>query len=161
MLFDAEFWVFIGFIIFIIMLAYFGMHKKITGSLDARGERIKKELAEASNLRAEAEALLASFEKKKAEAEAEAVAIIKQAESEAELIAREAHDRVAEFIRRRTKQAEEKIGAAETAAAAQVRAAAADAATKAAEIVLKAEAKGNFGEQLIANGIADLKRLLH
>lgn len=159
--FDAEFWVFIGFVIFIALLGYLKVHTKITVALDARGERIKKELAEAANLRAEAEALLASFEKKKTEAEAEALAIIKQAETEAQLIAREAHDRVAEFVRRRTKQAEEKIATAETAAAAQVRAAAADAATKVAEIVLKAEAKGRFGEQLVSNGIADVKRLLH
>ncbi|MHB8885583.1 MAG: F0F1 ATP synthase subunit B family protein [Methylovirgula sp.] len=159
--FDAEFWVFIGFILFIGVLGYFKVHKTVGTTLDGRAARIQKELAEAARLRAEAEELLASFEKKKTEAEAEAAAIIKQAETEAELIAREAHDRVAEFIRRRTKQAEEKITAAETAAAAQVRAAAADAATKAAEIVLKTEAKGSFGEQLIANGIADVKRLLH
>ena len=158
--FDAEFWVFIGFIGFIGVLAYFKIHKKIGVTLDSRAVRIQKELTEAARLRSEAEELLASFEKKKTAAEAEAVAIIKQAEIEAELIAREAHDRVAEFVRRRTKQAEEKIAAAETAAAAQVRAAAADAATKAAEIVLKTEAKGAFGEQLISNGIADLKRLL-
>lgn len=159
--FDAEFWVCVAFVIFVGVLGYFQVHGKIAGSLDARAERIKKDLAEAANLRAEAEALLASFEKKKGEAEAEAAAIIKQAEVEAELIAREAHDRVADFIRRRTKQAEDKIAAAETAAAAQVKAAAADAATKAAEIVLKAEAKGKFGEELIAKGIADLKHLLH
>lgn len=159
--FDAEFWVLIAFVIFLVVLAYFSVHKKIATALDGRAERITKELAEAARLRAEAEELLASFEKKKAVAEAEAAAIIKQAETEAGLIAREAHERVAEFIRRRTKQAEEKIAAAETAAAAQVRAAAADAATKAAEIVLKTEAKGSFGEQLISNGIADLKRLLH
>jgi F-type H+-transporting ATPase subunit b len=159
--FDAEFWVLVAFFLFIGVLGYFSVHKKLATSLDGRADRIKKELAEAASLRAEAEEILASFEKKKAEAEAEAAAIIKQAETEAGLIASEAHERVAEFIRRRTKQAEEKIAAAEAAAAAQVRAAAADAATKAAEIVLKAEAKGSFGEQLVSNGIADLKRLLH
>jgi F-type H+-transporting ATPase subunit b len=156
---DAEFWVLVGFIGFIAVLAYYKVHTQIGTSLDKRAERIQKDLTEAANLRAEAEALLASFQKKKTEAEAEAVAIIKQAETEAELIAREAHERVAEFVRRRTKQAEDKITAAETAATSQVRAAAAEAATKAAEIVLKAETKGAFGEKLITNGIADLKHL--
>ncbi len=156
---DAEFWVLVGFIGFICVLAYYRVHTKVGVSLDKRAERIQKELTEAANLRAEAEALLASFQKKKIEAEAEAAAIIKQAETEAELIAREAHERVADFVRRRTKQAEDKIAAAETAATSQVRAAAAEAATKAAEIVLKAEAKGDFGEKLITNGIADLKHL--
>lgn len=158
---DAEFWVALGFIAFIGLLAYFKVHAKINASLDARAERIKKDLAEAAQLRAEAEAVLASFLKKKAEAEGEAAAIIKQAEIEAQAIAQEAHERVAEFVRRRTKQAEEKIAAAETAATSQVRAAAADAATKAAEIVLKTETKGAFGEKLITDGITDLKRLLH
>lgn len=158
---DAEFWVSVAFVLFIGVLAYFRVHAKIAGALDTRAERIKKDLAEAAKLRAEAETLLASFERRKAEAEAEAQAIIKQAEVEAGLIAREAHDRIAEYIRRRTKQAEEKISAAETAAAAQVKAAAAEAATKAAEVVLKTEVKGAYGEKLIANGIADLKHLLH
>lgn len=156
---DAEFWVFVSFIAFLGVLAYFKVHKQLATSLDTRAARIEKDLSEAANLRAEAEALLASFQRKKTEAEAEAAAIIKQAETDAELIAREAHDRVAEFVRRRTKQAEDKITAAETAATSQVRAAAAEAATKAAEIVLKAEAKGAFGEKLITSGIADLKHL--
>ena len=46
---------------------------------------------------------------------------------------------------------------AETQAAAEVRAAAAEAATKAAEIVLRGEAQRAFGAELIAKGIADLK----
>jgi F-type H+-transporting ATPase subunit b len=159
--FDAEFWVFVGFLTFVGCLGYLKTHTKIIGALDARAARIKKDIDEAEKLRAEAYALLASFERKKEEAEAEAAAIIKQAEQDAEAIAREAHDHVADFVRRRTKQAEDKIAAAETAATTQVRAAAADAATKAAEIVLKAEAKAGLGEKLIAEGIADLKQLLH
>jgi F-type H+-transporting ATPase subunit b len=160
-MFNAEFFDAVAFVLFLGLLAYVGFHKTITGALDKRVERIKGELAEAARLRAEAEALLASFERKKTEAEAEAATIIANAHTEAELIAREAQERVAEFVRRRTKQAEEKIKTAETAAATQVRAAAADAATKAAEIVLKSQAQGEFGEELVNRDIADLKRLLH
>ncbi len=160
-MFDAEFFVAVGFILFILMLAYFRVHTKITTALDQRAERIKAELAEAAHLRTEAEALLASYIKRKAEAETEAQAIIAQARTEAELIGHEAHERIAEFVRRRTKQAEDKISAAEASAAAQVRAAAADAATKAAEIVLKSKAQGEFGDELVRRNIADVKRLLH
>jgi F-type H+-transporting ATPase subunit b len=160
-MFDAEFFVAVGFTLFVVLLGYLGVHRKITGALDERATRIKAEFDEAARLRAEAEALLASFQKRKAEAEAEAAAIIAQAKTEAELIAREAHDRMSEFVKRRTKQAEEKITAAEAAAAAQVRAAAADVATKAAEIVLKSKVQGEFGTELVTRGIADLKRLLH
>lgn len=160
-MFNAEFFVALGFAMFVGLLGYLGVHRKLNAALDRRGERIKAELAEAAKLRAEAEAVLASFEKRRAEAEAEAQAMIAQARAEAELLAKEAHARIADFIQRRTKQAQEKIATAEAQAAAEVRAIAADVATKAAEKVLKSEAEGGFGEELVEKGIADLKRLLH
>lgn len=156
-MFDAEFVVAIGFGIFLGLMVYLGMHRKINSALDNRAARISAELAEAARLRAEAQALLASFEQRRTEAEAEAAAVVAQAHAEAEIVASEARTRMTEFLQRRTKQAEEKIGVAETQAAAEVRAAAADAATKAAEIVLRGEAQGAFGAELIAKGIADLK----
>ena len=159
-MFDAEFFVAAGFAIFVVLMIDYGMHKKIADSLDKRAERIAAELAEAERLRSEAEALLASFENRRAEAQAEAEAVVAQAHAEAERIADEAHARITEFLQRRTKQAEERIGLAETQAAADVRAAAAEAAINAAEAVLRSEAQGAFGAELIARGIADLKSTL-
>jgi F-type H+-transporting ATPase subunit b len=159
-MFDAEFVVAAGFAIFVGLIIYYGIHKKIAASLDKRGERIAAELAQASRLRSEAEALLASFENRRAEAQAEAEAVIAQAHAEAQRIADEAHARITEFLQRRTKQAEEKIGLAEAQAAAEVRAAAAEAAIKAAEAVLRGEAQGPFGAELIGKSIADLKATL-
>jgi F-type H+-transporting ATPase subunit b len=154
---DPEFIVAVCFVIFVGLMIYFGIHGKINSALDGRAARIEAELGEAARLRTEAQALLASFEQKGAEAQAEAEAVVAQARAEAERIASEAHARIAEFIQRRTKQAEEKISLAETQAAADVRAAAAGAAIKAAEIVLGGEARGAFGAGLIGKGIADLK----
>ncbi len=159
-MFDAEFFVAAGFAIFVGLMIYYGMHKKIAASLDKRAERIAVELNEAERLRKEAEALLASFESRRAEAQAEAEAVVAQAHAEAQRIADEAHQRIAEFLQRRTKQAEEKIGLAEAQAAADVRGAAAEAAIKAAEAVLRVEAQGAFGAELITKGIADLKTTL-
>jgi len=150
-----------GFILFVGLLAYLGVHKKIIASLDNRTDRIRGELAEAERLRAEAEAVLASFGKRLAEAEAEAKAVVSQAHAEADRIAKEAADRLTEFIERRKKQAQDKIATAEAQATSDVRAAAADAATKAAGIVLRDQAKGPFGEQLVNKGIDDLKSLFH
>jgi F-type H+-transporting ATPase subunit b len=157
--FNEEFFVALGFIIFVLLVAYFGVHTKLAAALDHRAERIKAELAEAERFRAEAAEILASFEKKKAEAEAEAAALVAQAHTEAEAIAMEAHARIAEFVERRTKQAEEKISSAEALALSQVRGAAADAAVAAAESVLTKEARGGFGGELVSKGITDLKRL--
>jgi F-type H+-transporting ATPase subunit b len=155
-MFDEELIVAIGFMVFVGLMLYLGMHRKINSALDARAARIEAELAEAAILRAEAEAVLGSFERRRAKAQAEAEAVVAQAHAEAERIASEARERMTEFLHRRTKQAEEKISVAESQAAAEVRAAAADAATKAAEIVLRGEAQGAFGAELIAKSIADL-----
>jgi F-type H+-transporting ATPase subunit b len=156
-MFDAEFVVAIGFALFIWLMIRFGAHKKVASALDDRSSRIEAELAEAARLRAEAEALLASYERRRGEVEAEAEAIVAQAHEEASRIAEEARARMMEFIQRRTKQAEDKIALAEAQAAADVRAAAAEAAVKAAEAILRGEARGEFGNELIARGIADLK----
>jgi F-type H+-transporting ATPase subunit b len=159
-MFDAEFFAAIGFVVFIGLMLYYGMHKKIAHSLDKRAEKIAGELAEAKRLRSEAEALVASFESRRAEAQAEAEAVVAQAHAEAERIADEAHQRITEFLQRRTKQAEEKIGLAEAQAAAEVRASAAGAAVRAAEAVLRSEVHGALGGELIAKSIADLKAAL-
>ena len=158
-MFDAEFVVAAGFAIFVGLMVYYGIHNKIAASLDKRGERIAAELAEAALLRSEAEAVLASFERRRAKAQTEAEAVVAQAQAESERIAREARERMTEFLHRRTKQAEEKISMAESQATAEVRAAAAEAAAKAAEIVLRGEAQGALGAELISKGIADLKTM--
>ena len=156
---DAEFIVAVGFVIFVCLMVDLGLHGKINSALDARAARISAELAEAARLRAEAEAVLASFELRRSEAQAEAAAVVAQAHAEAERIAGEARTRMTEFLQSRTRQAEEKISVAETQAVAEVRAAAAEAATKAAEIVLRGEAQSAFGAELISKGIADLKTM--
>jgi F-type H+-transporting ATPase subunit b len=153
-----EAWVAIGFICFLALLAYLGVHRKLTDALDARQTRIKSELDEATRLREEAQALLAEFERKGRAAEQEAEAIIASAKTEAERLAAEAKQRMADFVARRTKMAETKIAQAEAQAVADVRSAAADAAVAAAEKLLSAAAKGEVAESLLARGIEDIKQ---
>ena len=86
--FDAEFFVLLGFLVFVGVLIYFGAHRMVLKALDARGEAIAAELAQAAKLRDEATALLASFEKKTAEAEANAAAIVAEARAQAEQLAK-------------------------------------------------------------------------
>src|ERR1700679_2333527 len=107
--FGAEFFVMAGFIVFLCLLGYPGVHRMILKGLDARGAAIADELKQAAKLRAEALALLASFEKKSAQAEAAAAAIVADARAQAEQLAKDATVRLDEFVARRTKQAEAKI----------------------------------------------------
>jgi F-type H+-transporting ATPase subunit b len=158
---DPEFWVALAFVIFLGILAYFGIPKMALSALDARSDRIKQALDEAHRLRSEAQAVLLQYQQKRAEAEKEAQAIIVSARVEAERLAGEAKGKVEEFIARRTKMAESKIAQAEAQALADVRAAAADAAVAAAEKVLVQTTHGAAAESLIAKGISDLKTKLN
>jgi F-type H+-transporting ATPase subunit b len=154
---ETESWVALGFVIFLCLLAYLGVNRKLIEALDGRGARIRSELAEARKLREEAQALLAEFERKGREAETEAQAIIAGAKGEAERLAAEAKARMEEFVARRTKMAEAKIVQAEAQALSDVRAAAADAAVAAAEKILSTTAKGKVAEDLLAKGIEEVK----
>ena len=155
---ETETWVALAMLLFIGLLVYLGVHRKLVGALDQRGVRIKSELDEAVRLREEAQALLAEFERKGREAESEAEAIIASAKAEAERLAAEAKTRMEDFVARRTKMAEAKITQAEAQALADVRAAAADAAVAAAEKILSVSAKGKVAEDLLARGIEDVRK---
>ena len=76
---ETENWVALAFLLFLGLLAYLGVHRKLTDTLDQRQARIKGELDEARRLREEAQALLAEFERKGREAEGEAAARAAQA----------------------------------------------------------------------------------
>jgi F-type H+-transporting ATPase subunit b len=159
--FDAEFYVTLGFLVFLCLLGYLGVHRTVLNALDARGKAIGDELAQAAKLRDEATALLASFERKAAEAETNAAAIVADARAQAEQLAKETAERMADFVVRRTKQAETKIAMAEAQATADVRAAAADYAVRAAETVLRDQTHGEAGAELVAREISGLKNRLN
>lgn len=161
MLFEAEFWVLVAFVIFVAVVWKVGGGKALISGIDSRAERIKAELAEAQRLREEAQSLLASYERRRSEAEREAEDIVAAARDEAERLARDTEAKMADFVRRRTAAAEAKIAQAEAQASAAVRAAAVDAAVKASERVLRSELSGGTGEQLVAQSLGDVRRKLN
>ena len=156
--FDASFFVAVGFVLFLLMLGYFGVHTMIVKTLDDRAALIADELAEASRLRNVAQAVLTSYQKKAAEAQSEADAILTAAREEAEALAAETAKRMSEFVARRTQQAEAKIAIAESQAMNDVRSAAADAAVKAAETILRAQMQDGASADMLTRGIGDVRK---
>lgn len=148
--------VFLAVAIFFIFLAYFGIHKKIAGALDARADRIREELEEARRLREEAQALLANYQRKQKEAEEQAEDIVKQARSDAENMAVQARKDLAERLERRAAQAEAKIANAEAQAMAEVKAKAADMAMDTAEEILRTKLTAAEKTKLIKDGISQM-----
>lgn len=161
MFFTPEFWVLVSFVIFMVIAGYAGAFSKIIDALDARGRRVRAELDEARRLREEAAAVLADYKKKAQEAEAQADAMVAAAREEAERVAKDAHDRITDFVARRTAAAEQKIAQAEQSAAQAVRNAAAEAAVKVSEAVLREQVRGPLGQDLLTKGLGEVKSKLH
>jgi F-type H+-transporting ATPase subunit b len=151
----------LGFVIFLGILGYYGVHKTLLGMLDARAQKVTEQLAAASNLRKEADALLKEYEAKRAAAEKDAAQIVEDAKAEAARIRTEQEAKLADFVTRRTKMAEQKIAQAEATAAADVRSAAADAAVLAAETILRSQSTGKVADDLIAAGLKDVRARLN
>lgn len=158
---DASFWVAAAFVVFMGVLAYFGAFKSMIGGIDARSEKIRKDLAEAEALRDEARRVLSETQAKVKAAETDARAIVDQARKDAETLAAAARKDLQDFMARRRAMAEDRIAQAEAQAIADVKSAAADAAVKASEIVLSKELRGSKGEALISERLQSVKANLN
>jgi hypothetical protein len=86
-LFNTDFVVLIGFVLFLSILFYFNVPSMIGGMLDKRADGIKSELDEARALREEAQTLLASYERKQREVAEQSERIVAQARTDAEAAA--------------------------------------------------------------------------
>ena len=158
---EPEFWVAVSFFVFVGVVLYFGVHKKIAAVLDARALLIEKELEEARRLRNEAEKVLADYRRKEGEAANEAESIIALAAKEAKIFAAETRKSVKEHFDRRMKLAEEKIARAEADAVREVRSVAVDAAIAAAQTLIAEKLTSDRAEKLVSESIDTLKSKLN
>jgi len=160
MLEEPEFWVAIGFILFVIGVARPAM-RTITKALDHRADRIKASIDEATKLRGEAQALFNEYQRKQRDALREAEEIIAAARAEAEAARRQGAEDLAAMIKRREQQALDKIAEAEAEATAQVRAAAAEIAIAAARDLIARNLPPDRARKLIDDAIQELPRKLN
>jgi F-type H+-transporting ATPase subunit b len=153
---DAEVWIAIGLLVFVLIL----IRAKVPGlamkALDDRAAKIQAELDEALRLREEAQALLASIVKEREASERLAVEIIASAEADAKRMRAEAQTRLEDQIERRRAMAERRIANAETQAALDVKAAAADAAATLAEAVMAERLNNLASDPLVDRALASL-----
>lgn len=120
-LYNSNFVVLLGFLVFVGILVWKKVPTLLGGMLDKRAAQIKADLEEARALREDAKALLASYEKKQKEVQEQSARIIAAAKDEAEAAAKLAKEDLAQSITRRMTAATEQIASAEAAAIAQVR----------------------------------------
>ncbi len=156
--FDATFVAFVAFAAFFGVMVWLKVPAMILSALDARSAEIAKELHEARRLREDAEKLHAEYTAKRALAETEAKEIVAMAKEQAAVVAEETRASMLAAMARRERQADDRIIAAGTKAADEVRAAAAEAAIAAAEQMIRARMSDSAQAGLVQEGAADLRR---
>jgi F-type H+-transporting ATPase subunit b len=157
---DPEIWVAIAFVIFV-ALAGKPIYQRIGKMLDDRAAKIRSELSEAEQLRDDAEKLLADYQRRQRQAMKEAEAILAHAKDEAERIRKEAMVNIEAALKRREKQAMEKIAQAEAQAVTEVRNQAVSLAVLGAQKALAAGLDPSRASNLIDQSVAELERRLH
>lgn len=160
-LYEPANWVAVATLLFVALVLYLKVPALVTAALDARAKAIADELDAARRLREEAQALLASYQRRTAHAQEEVQEIISRAQNEATLLAAEMKTSMAAQIERRTKLAEEKISRAEAQAIQEVRIAAADVAIAAARKLISEQLSPDRAKALVNQSIADAGAKLH
>jgi len=153
---DATGWVSLAMIVVLAILVWKKVPGAVGKALDRKIAGIREQLDEAAQLRAEAEALRAEYEAKAAKAGEEADLMIERARHEAEAIVAQAKADSAALVERRARMAEDKIGAAERAALAEVRAKAASAAASAAASLIAQQHDAASDQAMVDKAIAGL-----
>lgn len=156
---DPAFWTALAFVIFVVLL-YRPVKKALLGALDGRIEAIRTEVEEAQRLREEAQALLASYQRKQREAAQEAEEIVKQAREEADFHRKETEAAMVDLLKRQEALAVEKIAQAEASAVQEVRDIAVDLAIAATQKILAEKVTGDLSDKLVDNAIAELPQKL-
>jgi F-type H+-transporting ATPase subunit b len=151
----------IAFVIFVVLVAWKGT-KKLTAGLDQRADAIRKQLDETQNLREEAQAALASYQRQQRDALAEADEIVAQAKADAERLKVQAENVLTATIKRREEQAVERIAQAEATAIKDVRDQAIELAIGVATKIITEKMTKTVQNELVKNASEDLiKKFQH
>ncbi len=124
-------WLAITFIVLYLLMAKLGL-PRIARALEARRERIDGDLEKAQQMKAEAEAVIAAYERALAEARQQAQQTLKETSDRLNAEAAERQRKVAETLAAETGAAERRIAQAKTAALANIREVAVEVARAAA-----------------------------
>ena len=158
---NTDFIVLLAFLLFVGVLLFLKVPSKIGEMLDKRAAGIRSDLEEARGLRDEAQALLASYERKQKDVQEQADRIVQTARDEATRAADQAKDDIRQSVDRRLAGAEEQIASAEAAAVKEVRDRAIAVAVAAARDVVAAEMGPERQQQLIDRSIDTVDQKLH
>jgi F-type H+-transporting ATPase subunit b len=125
-------WLVITFVVLYLLMSRLGL-PQVHAIIEARRKRLDDDLARAAEIKAEAEAVVAAYQRTLAEARAQAQAAIKERTDKFAAEAAERQRQLGESLAEQTRAAEREIGAAKERAFAEIRGAAVDVARSVAE----------------------------
>lgn len=157
---DTNIWIIFSFVIFAFIVTK-AAKAALANVVDARIEKIKRELEEAENLHTEAQELLAQYQRKHANAVKEAEEIIENAELYATKIRKQAKKELKENIERRESQLAERIERMKDNAIVEIQRYAADVAIDATREIIMKDFDKKMDKALISESVKNLKNNLH
>lgn len=157
---NPESWVAVSFLIFVVFAIKY-IFPVLARGLDGRADKIRDQLEQASRLRAEAEALIATYKRQQEEKLQEAESIIAAAKRDAAALRVSAAEELNAAIERRSQQAQEKIARAEIDAVAHIRTQIIEMATTAARTSIAQQLQGQTDDPAIARALAAITRQIH
>jgi F-type H+-transporting ATPase subunit b len=128
----------------------------VTGALDARAERIRRELDDAQRLHEEAKAMLAKYQRQLHEGQKLAAEILERANAERARIEARMKQEFETTVRRRTQQAMDRIAQEEQRALAEVRARAADLTIRTTRQLVVDRLDADSARKLLDGAIAEV-----
>ena len=158
---NTNFVVLLGFLVFVGIVLYYKVPSTLLKMLDNRAAGIKSDLAEARELREEAQTLLASYERKQKEVQDQANRIITSAREDAKVQAEESRKELDRSVERRLAAAKDQIAQAEEDAKRRVRNEAVEVAVAAARQVLSEQMDATRSATLVDQSIDTVGRKLH
>ena len=156
-----ETWVTLSLLLFFGILAYFGVHRFVLGSLDRRADGIRRRIEEAGALLEAASEEVSKIERALAEAKATASKIALQAKKDAELARETALAEFRASLERKMQAAEQRIIQAQAAAQRAVRDRAVDIAVAAAREVIDTRISDSQRKEFTDRGIEQVRARLH
>lgn len=133
----------------------------VTKALDSRIDEIKKDLAEAENLRVEAQEMLAQYQRKHRDAVQESEKIIATAREHAEQFKAQAEVDLDEIMARREQQLENRLQRMEQNAVSEMQAYAAELAMNAATQIIIDKLDKKTNSKLVEQSIENLAANIH
>lgn len=160
MLHDPQFWVAISFVLFVAAV-FKPVGKVICASLDNRSLKIQKDLDEALRLKEEAQALLASYQRKQKEAAEEAHKILENAKTESERLLADAEKKLEENLNKKIQLAMQKIANYEHSVMQEVRNNSIDLAINTVRRLIEESLNKKISDDLVSRAVAEMNSKLH